>query len=122
MTVRHCGSTLTACRCRAWPSRGASQFPTNPLQIGGDSIFGQFFTGTIDEVRVYNTALNQSQIQTDMATPVGSGGSLPLVSLSSPTINFGSVSTGSTSPAQPVTLTNTGGVTPGDQRYCGFRR
>jgi hypothetical protein len=46
-----------------------------------------------------------------MATPVGSGGSLPLVSLSSPTINFGNEATGSTSPAQPVTLTNIGGVT-----------
>jgi chitodextrinase len=90
---------------------GAIAASTNPLQIGGDSTFAQFFTGTIDEVRVYNTALNQSQIQTDMATPLGSGGSLPLVSLSSPTINFGSVSTGSTSPAQPVTVTNIGGVT-----------
>ena len=45
----------------------------NPLQIGGDSIFGQYFAGTIDEVRVYNTALTQSQIQADMATPVGGG-------------------------------------------------
>src|SRR5262249_34950777 len=29
----------------------------NALQIGGDSIFGQFFQGLIDEVRVYNQAL-----------------------------------------------------------------
>ena len=29
---------------------------TNPLQIGGDITYGQFFQGTIDEVRVYNTA------------------------------------------------------------------
>ena len=43
---------------------------TNPLQIGGDSIFGQYFAGTIDEVRVYNKALSQSQIQSDMVTPV----------------------------------------------------
>ena len=27
---------------------------TNPLQIGGDSIYGQFFAGLIDDVRVYN--------------------------------------------------------------------
>ena len=46
---------------------------TNPLQIGGDSIFGQYFAGTIDEVRVYNTALNQAQIQSDMGIPVGGG-------------------------------------------------
>jgi hypothetical protein len=43
----------------------------NPLQIGGDSIFGQFFAGRIDEVRIYNTALTQAQIQTDMTTAIG---------------------------------------------------
>ncbi len=44
---------------------------TNPLQIGGDSIYGQFFQGTIDDVRVYNVALTQAQIQADMNAPVG---------------------------------------------------
>ena len=43
---------------------------TNPLQIGGDSIYGQFFQGMIDEVRVYNTALTLAQIQADMNAPV----------------------------------------------------
>lgn len=43
----------------------------NPLQIGGDSIFGQYFAGRIDEVRVYNTALTQAEIQIDMTAPIG---------------------------------------------------
>ena len=43
---------------------------TNPLQIGSDSIYGQYFNGLIDEVRIYNTALSAAQIQTDMTTPV----------------------------------------------------
>jgi len=43
---------------------------TNPLQIGGDSIYGQYFAGTIDEVRVYNVALSAAQIQGDMNTPI----------------------------------------------------
>ena len=47
---------------------------TNPLQIGGDSIYGQYFQGTIDEVRVYNAALTATQIQSDMVTPIGTGG------------------------------------------------
>ncbi len=47
---------------------------TNPLQIGGDNIYGQFFAGLIDEVRVYNVALTAAQIQTDEATPVGATG------------------------------------------------
>ena len=42
----------------------------NPLQIGGDSIFGQYFQGSIDEVRIYNQALSPSEIQADMQTPV----------------------------------------------------
>jgi hypothetical protein len=44
---------------------------TNPLQIGGDSIYGQYFAGMIDEVRIYNVALTQAQIQADMDTPIG---------------------------------------------------
>ncbi|HUA66530.1 MAG TPA: LamG-like jellyroll fold domain-containing protein [Alphaproteobacteria bacterium] len=41
---------------------------TNPLQIGGDSFYGQFFQGIIDEVRIYDVALTAAQIQTDMNT------------------------------------------------------
>ena len=49
---------------------GAIATSTDPLQIGGDSLYGQFFQGTIDEVRIYNVALTAAQIQTDMNTPV----------------------------------------------------
>jgi len=45
---------------------------TGPLRIGGNApsipFGGQFFKGLIDEVRIYNRALSQAQIQTDMAT------------------------------------------------------
>ena len=41
------------------------------MQIGGDSIYGQYFQGMIDEVRVYNVALTAAQIQSDMNTPIG---------------------------------------------------
>jgi hypothetical protein len=43
---------------------------TNPLQIGGDSIYGQYFRGKLDEIRVYNIALTQSQIQADMSNAI----------------------------------------------------
>jgi hypothetical protein len=49
---------------------GAIVTSTNPLQIGGDSIYGQYFTGRIDEVRIYNRALSTAQIQSDMNTPL----------------------------------------------------
>jgi uncharacterized repeat protein (TIGR01451 family) len=87
---------------------GAISTSTNPLQIGGDSIYGQFFQGMIDEVRIYNRALSPSEIAADMATPIGTVGSLPQVTLSTASINFPSQTTGTTSSAQTVTVTNTG--------------
>jgi hypothetical protein len=44
---------------------------TLPLRIGGNTIWGEYFTGLIDEVRIYNRALTTTEIQTDMVTPVG---------------------------------------------------
>jgi hypothetical protein len=38
----------------------------NPLHIGGNAVWGEYFAGAIDEVRVYNTALTAAQIQADM--------------------------------------------------------
>jgi len=42
---------------------------TSPLRIGGN-VFGEFFQGRIDEVRVYNRALSQAEIQADMTAPI----------------------------------------------------
>lgn len=53
---------------------------SNPLSIGGNTPWGEYFDGLIDEVRVYNRALTQSEIQTDkdtsVAAQVSSGGGL----------------------------------------------
>jgi glucose/arabinose dehydrogenase/chitodextrinase len=54
---------------------GSIATSSNQLQIGGDSIYGQYFAGTIDEIRIYNTALTLAQIQADMNAPIGSGSS-----------------------------------------------
>jgi len=64
---------------------GSIATTTNPLQIGGDSFFGQYFQGMIDEVRVYNRALTPAEIQTDMNTPVAGGGGTPNPLPSGPT-------------------------------------
>jgi hypothetical protein len=42
---------------------------TDGLNIGGD-FANEFFAGLIDEVRIYDYARTQSQIQTDMVTPI----------------------------------------------------
>jgi hypothetical protein len=41
-----------------------------PLRIGGNAPWGEFFSGLIDEVRVYNRALTAAEIQTDMNQPI----------------------------------------------------
>jgi hypothetical protein len=49
---------------------GAIATSTNPLQIGGDSLYGGYFAGRIDEVRIYDRALSVAEIQSDMNTAV----------------------------------------------------
>jgi hypothetical protein len=41
---------------------------TGPLRIGGNSMWGEYFLGKIDEVRIYNRALSQAELQADMNT------------------------------------------------------
>ena len=48
---------------------GAITTSTNVLRIGG-SAFGSYFSGLIDEVRVYNRALTAAEITTDMNTQI----------------------------------------------------
>ena len=78
LTETYDGSTLrlyvNGTQVASTAHTGTIATSTNPLQIGGDSIYGQFFTGLIDNVRVYNTALTAAQIQTDQATPVSTSG------------------------------------------------
>jgi hypothetical protein len=45
---------------------------TAPFRIGGNSLWGGWFEGAIDDMRVYNRALSPTEIQTDMNTPVAS--------------------------------------------------
>ncbi len=49
---------------------GSIEVSDGNLRIGGNAIWPEWFSGLIDEVRIYNHALSQSDIQTDMVTPV----------------------------------------------------
>jgi hypothetical protein len=49
---------------------GSIAVSTQPLRIGGNAVYGEWFTGRIDEVRVYNRALTQAEIAADMNRPV----------------------------------------------------
>ena len=58
LTETYDGSTLrlyvNGTQVASTAHTGAIATSTNPLQIGGDSIYGQYFAGLIDNVRVYN--------------------------------------------------------------------
>ncbi|HKB06390.1 MAG TPA: LamG-like jellyroll fold domain-containing protein, partial [Gemmataceae bacterium] len=64
-----------------------------PLRVGGNSIFGEWFNGLIDEVRVYNRARSAAEITTDMNSPIGDAP--PTVTGVSPAANAGGVALGS---------------------------
>jgi len=49
---------------------GAIATSSGPLRIGGNAVWGEYFQGRIDEVRIYSRALSQTEIQTDMNTRV----------------------------------------------------
>ena len=49
---------------------GALVTSSGVLRIGGNSVWGEWFNGYIDEVRIYNRALSASEITTDMNTAV----------------------------------------------------
>ncbi|ONI79157.1 hypothetical protein ALI144C_25285 [Actinosynnema sp. ALI-1.44] len=42
----------------------------NPLRIGGNLIWGEYFCGPVDDVRVYNRALSAAEVTADRSTPV----------------------------------------------------
>ena len=58
------------------------------MSIGGNNVWDEWFTGQIDDVRLYNRALTVSEIATDMTTPVGGASgpdtTPPSVSITSP--------------------------------------
>src|SRR5262245_32466796 len=49
---------------------GKIKSSSRELTIGGDAHFGQYWTGRIDEVRIYDRALSASEIQGDRSAPV----------------------------------------------------
>jgi hypothetical protein len=88
------------------PLTGAISPTTSPLWIGGNSPYGEYFNGRIDEVRVYRSALTQAEIQTDMANPVMPNPNAPKLLITTPA--EGSTTTGGTA---NIAYTTTGDLT-----------
>jgi glucose/arabinose dehydrogenase len=49
---------------------GSIPASTGVLRIGGNSIWGEWFRGSLDELRLYNRALSPAEIQADMNRPI----------------------------------------------------
>jgi RHS repeat-associated protein len=61
-----------------------------PLRLGGTALFEEFFFGKIDEVRIYDRALTEDEIEHDLHRPVNPSGpdtTAPSVSLTAPSNN-----------------------------------
>jgi hypothetical protein len=53
------------------PQTGPIAVGAGVLRIGGNNSWtGEFFQGEIDDVRVYNRALSQPEIEADMNIPI----------------------------------------------------
>jgi hypothetical protein len=86
---------------------GALETNGNAIRIGANTYAGESFQGHIDEVRIYNRALSQAEIQTDMNTPLGGGGGSP--DTTPPTVAITSPTSGATytTGTSPLTLGGT---------------
>jgi hypothetical protein len=48
---------------------GAIPVSTGALRLGGNAVWGEWFQGQLDDVRLYNRALAAAEIQGDMTRP-----------------------------------------------------
>ena len=76
---------------------------TGCLRLGGNSIWGEFFAGRLDEIRLYNRALTQGEIQTDMNTAVGGSTTDTTPPLRSNGLPIGTLAIGTTQTAVSLT-------------------
>jgi hypothetical protein len=69
------------------PQSGEITVSSGPLRIGGNAVWGEYFSGYVDEVRIYNRALTESEIARDsrasvvnlmLSTSATRSGALPL--------------------------------------------
>jgi hypothetical protein len=71
--------TLTATRAATVPFSA-----NNPLYIGGNVFHGDYFAGSIDEVRIYSRVLTAAEIQGDMTVAINADTIPPTVTLTAP--------------------------------------
>ncbi|MBN1529109.1 MAG: PQQ-dependent sugar dehydrogenase, partial [Thermoleophilaceae bacterium] len=84
------------------------------LRFGGNNVWTEWFSGALDEIRIYNRALTQAEVQADMTTPVTCSGTpppQPALAVSRTALSFSGTQGGANPAAQTFDVTNTGGGT-----------
>jgi hypothetical protein len=81
---------------------GSIGVTTDALTFGSDPFYGQYLSGRIDDIRIYNRSLTAAEIQADMNTPVGSPTPTP-----TPTPTASATATFTPTPTATATFTPT---------------
>jgi hypothetical protein len=63
------------------PVSGPIKVSNGALRMGGNAVWGEWFDGTLDEVRVYNRALSGVEILADRDTPIANGSGRQMTAL-----------------------------------------
>ena len=88
---------------------GALQNGSGPLRIGGNAVWGgEFFSGSLDEVRVYNRALTAAEVAADVTRPVGPG-EPPRLGVTPAALSFSAIQDGPQPAAKTLDVANGGG-------------
>jgi len=74
LALTYDGATLrlfvNGVQVRTQSAPGAAMTTAGALRIGGNSVWGEYFKGLIDEVRIYNRPLAVGEIQMDMTAAI----------------------------------------------------
>ena len=79
--------------------RGLDRHLHSALHIGGNSVWGEWFNGTIDEVRVYNRALSAAEIQNDMVRSITPDTVAPTITARTPAPGSAGINAGTSATA-----------------------
>ena len=83
----------------------------SPLRIGGNSVWGEYFNGLIDEVRVYNRALTTTELQSDMNRSITPDTTPPTVTVRTPANGSSGIYVGGSATATFSEAVNPGSIT-----------
>ena len=84
---------------------------TAPLRIGGNGVWGEYFSGPIDEVRVYNRALSAAEVAADVNRSVTPDVTPPTILARTPAPTSAGINVGTSATARFNELMNAGSIT-----------